>query len=194
MKDFIGIYPNAFSKEFCDGLIEYYKWCKENNRTWRRDGDASQTEKNDEACTVNPVHNFYIDFTKSNLAGYIREFNEVFWGHCYSDYSNQYGVLKNFKQHTIYTYKIQETYPGEGYHVWHSEQDCMEHAQRLAAYMVYLNDVPAGGETEFLYQAKRVAPTIGTVVIWPSSYTHAHRGNPPLSGVKYILTGWLEFC
>ena len=23
--------------------------------------------------------------------------------------------------------------------------------------------------------------------------THVHRGNPPLSGSKYIITGWLEF-
>jgi hypothetical protein len=29
--------------------------------------------------------------------------------------------------------------------------------------------------------------------VFPSGYTHTHRGNPPLSGEKIILTGWLEF-
>jgi hypothetical protein len=58
---------------------------------------------------------------------------------------------------------------------------------------MYLNDVEHGGETEFLYQKRRVSAKTGRVVIWPAGYTHVHRGNPPLSGEKYLLTGWLEF-
>jgi len=60
-------------------------------------------------------------------------------------------------------------------------------------WMVYLNDVEEGGETEFLYQHKRLKPEQGTLVIWPASFTHTHRGNPPLSNDKYIVTGWTEF-
>jgi len=58
--------------------------------------------------------------------------------------------------------------------------------------MLYLNDVEEGGETEFLYQKMRVKPTKGTILIWPADWTHTHRGNPPLSGDKYIYTGWME--
>jgi len=25
------------------------------------------------------------------------------------------------------------------------------------------------------------------------AFTHTHRGNPPLSNTKYIMTGWLEY-
>ena len=28
-------------------------------------------------------------------------------------------------------------------------------------------------------------------MIWPGSYTHLHRGNPPFS-TKYIATGWYQ--
>ena len=59
------------------------------------------------------------------------------------------------------------------------------------AWMVYLNDVPEGGETEFLYQKLKVKPKKGTVLIWPGGYTHLHRGNPPMSD-KYIATGWYQ--
>ena len=31
----------------------------------------------------------------------------------------------------------------------------------------------------------------GTVLIWPGSYTHLHRGNPPMTD-KYIATGWYQ--
>jgi len=26
-----------------------------------------------------------------------------------------------------------------------------------------------------------------------AAFTHTHRGNPPLSNAKYIVTGWTEF-
>jgi hypothetical protein len=53
--------------------------------------------------------------------------------------------------------------------------------------------VEEGGETEFLYLSQRVKPKTGRLVIFPSGYVHTHRGNPPLSGEKYIMTGWIEF-
>ena len=61
--------------------------------------------------------------------------------------------------------------------------------------MVYLNTVPSqnGGGTDFLHQKLTLQPEAGTIVLWPASYTHVHRGNPPLSGTKYIITGWVEF-
>jgi len=56
--------------------------------------------------------------------------------------------------------------------------------------ITYLNDDFEGGETEFLYQGVRVKPEKGKTVIFPASYTHVHRGNPPIGGTKYIATTW----
>ena len=64
---------------------------------------------------------------------------------------------------------------------------------RLLLVMGYLNDVEEGGETEFLYQSKRVESKKGRIVICPSGFTHTHRGNPPLKGNKYMINGWIEF-
>ena len=30
------------------------------------------------------------------------------------------------------------------------------------------------------------------MVIWPAYFTHLHRGNPPISNEKWIVTGWYE--
>ncbi|MDB4343231.1 2OG-Fe(II) oxygenase [bacterium] len=62
----------------------------------------------------------------------------------------------------------------------------------MAAFILYLNSVNQGGETEFLYQSKRIKPKQGRILLFPTSYTHVHRGNPPLKGNKFILTGWVE--
>ena len=53
----------------------------------------------------------------------------------------------------------------------------------------YFNDIDDSGETEFLYQHLKIKPKMGRVAIWPGSFTHLHRGNPPNES-KYIATGW----
>jgi len=89
--------------------------------------------------------------------------------------------------------KIQKTLPKEGYHQWHIEH--MRGAKgepRAFAFSIYLNDVEEGGETEFLHFSQRIKPKQGRVVIWPAAFPYVHRGNPPLSGEKYILTSWMN--
>ena len=86
-----------------------------------------------------------------------------------------------------------------GYFHWHSEnyphprdpnQDSLH---RTLLWMVYLNDVEQGGETEFYFQNIKSKPKQGTLVIAPAGFTHTHRGNMPLSNDKYIFTSWILY-
>jgi hypothetical protein len=77
--------------------------------------------------------------------------------------------------------------------VWHVEHgEGFANEPRAFVYSVYLNDVEEGGETEFLHFSKRVKPKTGRIVIWPAGFPYVHRGNPPLSGEKYIITSWMN--
>ncbi len=84
-----------------------------------------------------------------------------------------------------------------GYPHWHSEvfpKDAhCEPLHRVLAFQFYLNDVAEGGETEFFYQERKVESKAGRLVIFPSGFTHTHRGNVPRSGDKYIITSWVLF-
>lgn len=111
-------------------------------------------------------------------------------GACWNMYAARYGVSDQVR---LQDAKWQKTEPGGGFHIWHYERGPNEYASRIAVWMVYLNDVEDGGETEFLHQQKRYNPKAGTLVLWPAGYTHIHRGNPPLKEDKYILTGWVEY-
>lgn len=62
---------------------------------------------------------------------------------------------------------------------------------RTLLWMVYLNDVTEGGETDFYYQRRSVQPRAGRMVIAPAYFTHTHRGRVPVSGDKYIVTSWV---
>lgn len=89
-----------------------------------------------------------------------------------------------------YNVKMQKTSPGGGYHVWHCEQGELIFSMRQLVWMIYMNDISEGGETEFLNQATRIQPKAGRLVIWPAAWPWQHRGNPPLKEDKYVCTGW----
>jgi hypothetical protein len=58
---------------------------------------------------------------------------------------------------------------------------------------LYLNEGFADGETEFLYQARKICPRTGWMLMAPAGFTHTHRGDRPLGGDKFIATGWILF-
>lgn len=84
-----------------------------------------------------------------------------------------------------------------GYPYWHCElypRDARaETLHRHLLWTIYLNDGFEEGETEFLYQSRRIAPRTGTLLIAPAAFTHTHRGNRPKGRDKYIATSWVLF-
>ena len=190
--NFVGIYDNYFSPEYCQSLIDHFEWCQKTNRVYGR--DTAERFKSDNSTNLNSVSPAELTFSFPNLQGYLEEFNSTFWDQCYTDYRTTYSTLNDYDQHTVSSYKIQKTLPTQGYHIWHCEDGSIPLSRRIGTYILYLNDVEEGGETEFLYLSKRIAPKAGRLLIFPPNYPWTHRGNPPLSGVKYIMTGWIEFA
>ena len=93
---------------------------------------------------------------------------------------------------------LQRYTAGEGgYPYWHCElypRDAnSETLHRTLLWTIYLNDAFDEGETEFLYQRRKVVPKTGSVLIAPTAFTHTHRGNRPVGGDKYIATSWILF-
>ncbi len=84
-----------------------------------------------------------------------------------------------------------------GYPYWHCElypRDAGgETLHRHLLWTLYLNDGFAAGETEFLFQQRKVVPKAGTLLIAPTAFTHTHRGNRPEGGDKVIATSWILF-
>ena len=182
----IFVSKTMFPDELCDGLVGVFK--NKSNKF-----DKSHFAKNnigherkDEACFLD---DFEIDMLSDiGNRGITNEVN-AFLMDALSEYSETYTALKNIPIRST-RQKLQMTKKSGGYHRWHQEQSTEETAHRILAWTVYLNNVEEGGETEFLYQSKRIKAKKGKILIFPAAFTHLHRGNPPLSGDKYILTGW----
>ena len=86
-----------------------------------------------------------------------------------------------------------------GYPYWHCElypkpgDAQSETLHRTLLWTIYLNDGFDEGETQFLYQRRKIAPKTGSLLIAPAAFTHTHRGNMPKNGNKYIATSWVLF-
>jgi hypothetical protein len=193
IKDFIGVYDGYIPDEACDQAIELFNKYESFNKTWTRFSSENTTQDQkqdkqlfcapdiitDEVFSINKLKILMVNFDLA-LKNYFIETN-------IKKYCDSAELIT---EHV----KIQKTLPTEGYHVWHVEHgkghDC---EKRVLVYTIYLNTVEEGGETEFLYQSQRVKPVKGRIVIWPAGFPYVHRGNPPLSGEKFIATSWVNY-
>lgn len=190
IQDHIAQVDNLLTAQECQDIIEHWEWLHSQNLSYTRSqlGDNSGSRKKD--TTV-----FALEQESMRLAPdqpFMNTFLARFWEQ-YNLYLGHYDTLRDTADQWIRGMRIQKTQRGEGYHQWHYEADGVDRCRRVTAWMLYLNSVDQGGETEFLYQHTRIEPVQGRLLIWPAGYTHVHRGNPPLEGVKYILTGWCEW-
>ncbi len=190
----IGLYKDVYPEGYCQHLVSEFDRLESGGAgANRQEGGGALRHKKDD-------HQIMIELRSHNLLPFNNQSSDSLFfdglQKCYDEYTNRYSILRENGNIRATVMKMQRTSPGGGYHVWHGEQGPGVHANRAVVYMLYLNTIvpEEGAETEFLYQKKRFNPVENTMVIWPASYTHAHRGNPVLGNqAKYIVTGWFYY-
>ena len=219
--DFIEVSPGAIPSDLCDRLISTFD--RHSGVFEGRTGSGVDTNKKishdlmlDSHRELNGIKNELINHCFEHIVGYFQKYSMALMGSVSVSVQNEAGKpvtltpdnfaelgLSNSADIVKYLYRsgtinVQKYQQGVGgYPHWHSEQYPQlpdnEPLHRVVLYMVYLNDVEEGGETEFFYQNKKISPKKGTMVIAPAGFTHSHRGNMPVSGNKYIATSWIMF-
>jgi len=191
-QDFIGVWHDHMPKSVCKKFIDFFEEKvstdeSSNNLTHEdrypvMDGTKQFSDKNLGRKDVGLLLNYCNSELTMTANQYLQS--------CFMDYISHYGQLATTGMIST-DVKMQRTPPCGGYHHWHFENAGSNMAQRVLVWAIYLNDMPdEEGETEFLYQKRRIKPKTGTCVIWPAGFTHVHRGLTVYSQNKYILTGW----
>jgi hypothetical protein len=169
----------------CDDLVDYFDM---------------NTDRHEKGRYIKGGLTYDIN-TKESTDIYFQPARDKFILEAYMNYLNQCVMEYEYKYHqashmdsyfVTESVNLQKYEPCEGYHVWHCERKGTETQSRCLAFMTYLNDVPDGG-TEFLYQQICSPAKRGLTMIWPSDWTHTHRGQISPTTTKYILTGWLNY-
>jgi hypothetical protein len=189
-KQHIAVFENALPSKSCQDLIAYFEKRNELGMTYTRQ------QMNDNPSHIKSDTTLFITETAEELTAalpLLKPVIENLWK-CFEIYAQKYGVLVEQQPYSCPGMRLQKTKPQEGYHIWHSEKANIASSRRIMGVSYFLNTVEQGGETEFLYQSLRVPAVEGTLIVFPASFTHTHRGNPPLSGDKYLLTSWIEYA
>ena len=193
-KDFIGTYRNVYPDDFCEHLINSFEEIDSGTNCiiktrQQEDPRVPKNEKDDKHMFLDLTTLVFPDWRNKSPIRMVWKGLQV----CFEHYVKEYDHLldNNISAHAL---KMQRTDPGQGYHIWHHENNGYEDRHRCLAFSIYLNDIEDAGETEFLYLKRRIKPERNTCVIWPAGFTHVHRGNV-VHGTKskYIITGWFYY-
>ena len=185
INNFIGEYQIK-DTSVCDRLITYFK----NNMSRASKGGVVVNGETE----VDETNKESVDLGVDNLNDIIYYF-ESFNQDCLDKYKNEYEFSNRTGRYAIKEVpNIQYYKPGGGYKNWHCERINSHHPfnNRHLVFMTYLNTIENAG-TEFFYQNLKVDAVKGKTLIWPTDWTHTHRGIINNEKEKYIFTGWLSF-
>ena len=168
MKDFILIKKNFFSKDKCNLLIEKFK-----DKVSPVERKRLAYEAVDMEDTV--VFNEIASNVKPFVRAYIKKFPEVnlTWG-----------------RWALTTMRFKKFNPGKAFTTWHSEHS-HHYPTRILNFQLYLSSHNCG--TKF-YNGKVIKSETGKAVIFPSYFTHTHKGQRcPNNKTRYLITGYFNF-
>ena len=113
---------------------------------------------------------------------------------CLLLYQKKFKDIENLSRFTISHegYCIQYYKIAGGFKTWHNERNNLKQCHRILIFMTYLNTVKDGG-TFFKYQKLRIPAKKGLTLIWPSDWTHTHKGEISKTKEKFIATGAFGF-
>ena len=173
---------NFLNEKECAAIVEVIK------SKLRPSEIASNNEYDDSFRTSSTcdLGNLDLDILKDldrricELIGINQSYSEIIQG-------QHYEVGQEFKAHTDY-------FEGDQINEFGGQR-----GQRTYTFMIYLNNVTEGGETEFYQIDRKIKPSLGKAVIWnnldkngspnPKTLHHAH---PVLEGSKTVITKWFR--
>ncbi|WP_052417430.1 2OG-Fe(II) oxygenase family protein [Cellvibrio mixtus] len=183
-EDFIVVY-RGLERELCNAVIAQFN---SDQYKWR--GKLGRKED----------HSIYQEETKSSWD--LEILNDGEWKNlfqqihpqihaCMADYLSRSPVLKSFPLQ-VTGYKIQMYPKKEGYFRWHADSLGRNARNRVAAMVLYLNDVEQGGQTEFFHQNLKIEPKAGNLLLFPAGWNYMHCGHTPESHDKYIISSFIK--
>ena len=170
--------------KLCDDIITLFKENKDKQIPGIV-GPPARVDPAEKISTEVPIHPSYDNPTfiiYTNLLGKMVHLYEKKYPEVYT--MSKFGMVESCQ--------IQHYKPGEGFKNWHFERNNSKNSNRCLVFMTYLNNVPDAG-THFKYQDLTTPAEKGLTLIWPTDFTHTHKGQITKKHEKYIITGWLGF-
>lgn len=171
------------SENICDEIIDFYDQNTHLQKEGKVGSNTPRIEKDrKESFDIalhrsHPILKNYMSELQQCLEKYIERYE-------YCNFSDRFSITE--------TINIQKYPVGGGFKTFHYERMARSAMSRYLVFMTYLNSVEDGG-TEFLYQKIQTPAKKGLTMIWPTEWTHTHKGIISNTKEKIIITGWYNF-
>ena len=181
LNELIHVYEDALESEICDFLVSLFDQTLDKHERYDDEGKPNFTQFNltehrELSSEVNQVHNHIIKKIFEHRDKYYEFVDKRVFP----------------EEHALEQFRIKKYNPGgEDQFDTHVDVMTFDTARRFLSFMWYLNDVESGGKTVF--RDFEIKPKKGTLVMFPPLWMYPHRGEPPMSGPKYIMTAYLHY-
>jgi prolyl 4-hydroxylase len=173
-------FPRFLSPSLCAELVALVE--KDRRPSELADTNGDYAFRTSETCDLDPAEPAVQELEARLLA-----LNHIDPAHGEPLQGQRYAVGQEFKAHTDYFEPDGVDYP----------RFCSVAGNRTWTFMVYLNEVAAGGGTRFKVLGKTFQPEVGKLVCWNNRRPDGrcnpntlHHGMKVRSGMKYVLTKW----
>jgi hypothetical protein len=203
---YIYINESSLSKELCDEIISKYNIEPGRSPGSTFGGINPNVKDTVDYCMMNNpdnpnwsrIKNTLIAELKNNIDIYISKLDRPMYTSLPLVINDKKNKNKcNYKELNIEslffeTLMVQKYQANKGRYVFHQDgaSEYSKKRFRVLTYIWYLNDVEEGGETLF-WDNYKIKPEKGKLVIFPALWCYPHSGLMPISGDKYIITGWI---
>lgn len=113
---------------------------------------------------------------------------------CFKEYKKNWNFLQSWKKMYLGEFKI-EKHLIAGHHLaYHCDINNINSSHKIFSWAIYLNDFYEDeGSIDFLYQGLSIRPKKGSIIIFPSDWTHINRENKMKENEKLVLRGCFHF-
>lgn len=178
MPQYIKLIPNAVPAEFCQNLMAKF------DKDPHVEDDPQPEYSTRRYLNISAQMSWIKEMTKAtqyadpNIADYFR-LPEPFTESSIQEWINDGFIVAK--------YQVGDRC---GFHDDHQTPIEPANGLRYLTVIIFLNDVPEGGELHFPVQGVKVKPVQGTMVIFPAQITHPHEVLATLSE-RYVLQTWV---
>jgi len=181
---------NMLPKTFCQELIEKFESDSRKGEGELQGGHVDTTMKKCIDLKIESYADWGVECTRLNDAFYIASINYLnnlklnVFGEDKAHIVDELFGGKNVRKSEL----LMGRYGVGGQFNWHIDYN--RPIDRICNFIIYLNDHEAC--TEFL-DGKKIKPEAGKIIFFPTTWAHAHCGQPVEKGNKYIITGFIYY-
>lgn len=180
LNDLICVYDDVLSEDICKSVISFFEDNSDYHEKIDTDKCPSFTQLNFTEISNKTKKTELHSKVLKKIVEHKSLYYEYIDSRCFPE------------ENTFEQFRIKK-YNNNGEELFDTHVDVKDYSssRRYLSFLLYLNDVTEGGQTTF--RDLTIQPKTGRLVVFPPLWMYPHKGHPPISNEKYIMSTYLHY-